>query len=304
MSIEEMRYIRAICRFRNMTRAAADLHISVQGLSQSIRRLEKEKGIRLFNRTNKGAEPTEACLAMLGDIEAALSACDAADRKLEEVSQTFRETLRVGVDSSPLSLTMLDIAYRYANENGVNLEEVDLRKFPPDPDEMLTVSVDLMFLRGRTEREYPGYSRLLISQNAFELVGSKTVCAEFADRKWSALDGKTVYFTALAQDHPDYLMLQEKCREAGARTRFQELPLDYMLKQLHTRKDTAACIFRAYALQAVEDDPELWICPTPEKISGKSEVLVSDAWAERLAPVIYELRQTVKNADRSESHAS
>lgn len=54
-----LHYFLVVAREQNMTRAAAELHISQPTLSAQIAELEKQLGIKLFKRTNKNTVLTE-----------------------------------------------------------------------------------------------------------------------------------------------------------------------------------------------------------------------------------------------------
>lgn len=54
MTLQQLRYIVTVAEAGNITEAAKRLFISQPSLTNSIHELEKEMGIRIFNRTNKG----------------------------------------------------------------------------------------------------------------------------------------------------------------------------------------------------------------------------------------------------------
>lgn len=60
MDITQMRYFMGVCEAGSMSAAAQKLHLSQQGLSLSLRRLEEELGCALFVRRPNGVELTEA----------------------------------------------------------------------------------------------------------------------------------------------------------------------------------------------------------------------------------------------------
>lgn len=58
MEIQQLYYFASIYRTKNITRSAEECHISTQGISVSLHRLENELGQKLFERTSKGLVPT------------------------------------------------------------------------------------------------------------------------------------------------------------------------------------------------------------------------------------------------------
>lgn len=60
MDTNQLRYFVTLYEARSMGRAAAELFISQQGLSRSVKALERELGVLLFERTPQGLAPTRA----------------------------------------------------------------------------------------------------------------------------------------------------------------------------------------------------------------------------------------------------
>ena len=58
MNLNQLRYFNAVCEYRSVSKAASILHISQPSVSNSIKELEQEFGVVLFNRFHGGMEPT------------------------------------------------------------------------------------------------------------------------------------------------------------------------------------------------------------------------------------------------------
>ena len=66
MTLQQLRYIITVAETGTMTEAANALFISQPSLSNAIHELEKEMGIRIFDRTNKGIIVSKDGEAFLG----------------------------------------------------------------------------------------------------------------------------------------------------------------------------------------------------------------------------------------------
>ena len=56
----DLRFLLAIDKYRNLTRAAKELHISQSGLTKFLKRTEKVLGVELFRWTGNAMIPTPA----------------------------------------------------------------------------------------------------------------------------------------------------------------------------------------------------------------------------------------------------
>lgn len=97
MEMHQLRYVVAVARTRNFSRAAESCHVSQPSLSQQIQKLEDELGDRLFERTRREARLTNVGEAFLRRAMAILQEVEAAKREVSEVQELRSGILRIGV---------------------------------------------------------------------------------------------------------------------------------------------------------------------------------------------------------------
>jgi LysR family transcriptional regulator, hydrogen peroxide-inducible genes activator len=97
MEMHQLRYVAAVARTKNFSRAAEQCHVSQPSLSQQIHKLEEELGERLFDRLKREAKLTVAGEAFLRRATKILEEVDAAKREAHDTRALLRGTLAVGV---------------------------------------------------------------------------------------------------------------------------------------------------------------------------------------------------------------
>lgn len=66
MDLRQVEYVLAVVERGSFTKAAASMHVSQPSLSDGIRRLEEELGVRLFHRLGRSVELTDSGQAFVG----------------------------------------------------------------------------------------------------------------------------------------------------------------------------------------------------------------------------------------------
>lgn len=111
MELRQLRYFLAVARELHFGRAAEQLHITQPPLTVAIRRLERELGVQVFNRTTRRVTLTAAGQAFQERVQVALAELDAAAADAGEVAAGRAGKLRVGFVSSA-SYTIVPEAIR------------------------------------------------------------------------------------------------------------------------------------------------------------------------------------------------
>jgi LysR family hydrogen peroxide-inducible transcriptional activator len=97
MEMHQLRYVVAVARTRNFSRAAELCHVSQPSLSQQIQKLEDELGERLFDRMKREAKLTSHGETFLPRAVRILEETDAAKREAADAKGLLRGTVLVGV---------------------------------------------------------------------------------------------------------------------------------------------------------------------------------------------------------------
>ncbi len=100
MELRHLRYFVAVAEEGSFTRAAARLHMQQPPLSQQVQALEREIGVRLFDRLPRGVELTAGGAAFLEDARAALTHVNASSERARKVASGAVGSLSIGLASS------------------------------------------------------------------------------------------------------------------------------------------------------------------------------------------------------------
>ena len=98
MTLTQMRYFQTVCRYENYTKAAESLYVSQPAVSQAVRDLERECGIKLLTRRGNGLAVTEAGRVLLEEIDNILRHTDNLERLVAEQGLK-RNFVRVGLST-------------------------------------------------------------------------------------------------------------------------------------------------------------------------------------------------------------
>ena len=97
MEMHQLRYVVAVARTGNFSRAAEQCHVAQPSLSQQILKLEEELGERLFDRTKREAKLTPHGEAFLRRALRILEEVHAAKREATDARELLRGVVTIGV---------------------------------------------------------------------------------------------------------------------------------------------------------------------------------------------------------------
>jgi DNA-binding transcriptional LysR family regulator len=138
VDIRQLRYFVVLAEELHFGRAAAKLHIAQPALSQQIKAVEAELGLRLLERTSRGVALTDAGARFLTESRSVLARFDEAAETMQKVKDGAVASLRVGVSPGPLRTLLPAVLVELRRQRpGV---DVETRYIPTD--EQLTALLD------------------------------------------------------------------------------------------------------------------------------------------------------------------
>lgn len=110
VELRHLRYFLAVAEHRHFGRAADQLHIAQPPLSQQIKQLESELGVRLLERTTRRVELTIAGARFAARASDILAAVDQAPREARRIAGGLQGALVVGFTGSASYRLMPQVA--------------------------------------------------------------------------------------------------------------------------------------------------------------------------------------------------
>src|SRR3954451_13313291 len=106
MELRHLRYFVAVAEELHFRRAAERLHVAQPAVSEQVRKLEEELGVRLFDRTQRSVSMTDAGSALLEEARRVLNQADIAVTAARNARDRATTRLRIGhiADSLPASV--------------------------------------------------------------------------------------------------------------------------------------------------------------------------------------------------------
>jgi DNA-binding transcriptional LysR family regulator len=171
MELRHLSVFVAVAEERSFSRAAQRLHVAQSAVSATVRNLEREWGVTLFERTTHRVELSAAGRAMLPEARSALRAAEAVEHAVDEVRGGLRGTIRVGIMQATvrpggLSVAAAISAFR-ASHPGVTVE-VRQGASAAQVEQVRAGELDLSFV-GLPDARLPGLTMTPIADPEMQL---------------------------------------------------------------------------------------------------------------------------------------
>lgn len=184
--MDKFEYVLTLAEERNLTRAANRLFISQPTLTNYINRLEKELGIKLFNRSVQPIEVTEAGLIYIEDKKKIQNQELALLSKLESLKQK-NNTFTIGIPAVRSAIDLPKVLQRFTKLYPQININVDNRLEESIEKDLLTGKIDVAI--GMLTAAYPSiiYERLQ-EDNAFLLIPRSFECVSGLSKEEGTLE--------------------------------------------------------------------------------------------------------------------
>jgi DNA-binding transcriptional LysR family regulator len=110
--LRQMRYVVEVAQQRNFSRAAEQLHVAQQALSQQIKTVENQIGVQLFTRNNRGVELTPAGVVFVQEARRVLAAADRAVHRAQATAKGEAGSVKVAYSLTSVYETLPAIVER------------------------------------------------------------------------------------------------------------------------------------------------------------------------------------------------
>jgi DNA-binding transcriptional LysR family regulator len=126
MELHQLDYLVAVAEEASFTKAAARVHVAQPGVSAQIRRLERELGHELFDRSGRSVRLTDAGVAVLPLARAALSAVAEIGVVADEMRGVLRGHVSLGMmPSCPPDVITGTLAIFHEHHPGVDVTLIE-----------------------------------------------------------------------------------------------------------------------------------------------------------------------------------
>ena len=142
MTLTELKYVVAVAETRHFGRAAERCHVSQPSLSASVKNLEEELGVKLFERGKRGVFVTEAGAQIVDQARRALEEADRVKTVAHQGRDPLEGVLRLGIIHTIAPYLLPDL---------VGALRRSAPGMPLDVEENTTATLDRMLKAGELE---------------------------------------------------------------------------------------------------------------------------------------------------------
>jgi len=147
VNLELYKVFYTVAKCGSLTRAAEELYISQPAVSQSIKQLETQLGVSLFNRTHRGMElSAQGGKVIFHKIEEALGLFDEAQEMLSQINSSATGTIRIGASDTIFEYVLSEKIVKFHEKYPAVKIELISQYSPQTLEELKNGSIDVAFV--------------------------------------------------------------------------------------------------------------------------------------------------------------
>src|SRR5215510_2701620 len=182
LRLRDLHVFFAVVQSRSMAKAAAHLRITQPAVSKAISELEAALGVRLFDRSPQGVEPTKYGTVLLKCGSAAFDELRQGIRGIEYLSDPTVGELLIGCPESISSSILPPIIYRFTQQYPRVILDIDAGSTPAMLRKLAERSIDLVLARTGVSQLPEPFSEDWNSEILFE---DELIIAAGKDNPWA-----------------------------------------------------------------------------------------------------------------------
>lgn len=189
MELLQLKYFYALAKTQHVTRTAEQLHIAQPALTQTIHRLEKELGVKLFEPSGRNIVLTEYGKYLQKKAEPVLKALEEIPEELELLAGERKKLLKINVKAASGLITDTIIRFQKAHSElrfqivqNAEMEDADITIFTKEAFEKPENSKDSYYVF--SERIF-----LAVPKRSAFASKERLCLKEVADQKFISLTG-------------------------------------------------------------------------------------------------------------------
>ncbi|MGN0630091.1 MAG: LysR family transcriptional regulator [Ruminococcus sp.] len=117
MELLQLQYFYEVAKNMHVTKTAEQLHVAQPALTQGIRRLESELGVKLFCKSGRNIALTEYGEYLKAQLAPVLQTLEQIPEHLQEMAEIRKQTLRINVLAASTMITDALIQYQQEHDD-------------------------------------------------------------------------------------------------------------------------------------------------------------------------------------------
>jgi LysR family transcriptional regulator, transcription activator of glutamate synthase operon len=178
MELRQLKYFIEVARVEHFSMAAETLHVAQSALSRQVGLLEKELGVKLFEREGRNVKLTLIGKLFAEQAKIALKAMDNATQLIDEFLDPERGTIRIGFPSSIASSTLPTIISAFKKEHPDVSFHLRQGSYEFLTEGIKSREIDMAFIGPVPVNDPDLHAEILFSEDFFALLPDSHVNAE------------------------------------------------------------------------------------------------------------------------------